>query len=237
MHTLSILIGMPEERFTKDIDNLVRKLRDSGYIKTDAMERAFRAVPREEFVHPDARKHAYRDTPLSIGLGQTISAPHMCVIMCEGLELKPGHKVLEVGAGSGYHAALTAEMVAPTGSDSTGHVYTVEIVKGLIEFSQSNLDRTGYNDRVTLIHGDGGKGLPDEAPFDRIFVAAAAPNIPQPLIEQMSPGGILLIPVGSGYFQELLMIRKDKHGNISRRAWGGVAFVPLTGEYGHSSSR
>ena len=228
---------MPDARFVKDIDNLVQRLRDSGYMKSDEMERAFRTVPREEFVRPEAKRHAYRDSPLSIGLGQTISAPHMCVIMCEGLELKPGQKVLEVGAGSGYHAALTAEMVAPTGTDSIGHVYTVEIVHDLIEFSQANLDRTGYSDRVTLIHGDGGMGLPDEAPFDRILVAAAAPSVPQPLIKQLSPEGILLIPVGGGYFQELLMIRKDTSGNISRRAWGGVAFVPLTGEYGHRGSR
>lgn len=228
---------MPDERFNKDIDNLVQRLRDSGYLKTDEMERALRTVPREEFVRPESRRHAYRDTPLSIGLGQTISAPHMCVIMCEGMELRPGHRVLEVGAGSGYHAALTAEMVAPTGSESTGHVYTIEIVKGLIEFSQSNLERTGYEDRITLVHGDGGLGLPEKAPFDRILVAAAAPSIPPPLVEQLSPNGILLIPVGSGYFQELFMVRKDAKGNISRRAWGGVAFVPLTGEFGRGGSR
>jgi protein-L-isoaspartate(D-aspartate) O-methyltransferase len=227
---------MPDERFGKDIDNLTRRLRESGYIKTEEMERAFRAVPREEFVRPEARKNAYRDSPLSIGLGQTISAPHMCVIMCEGLELRPGLKVLEVGAGSGYHAALTAEMVSPTGSEPTGHVYTVEIVEGLIQYAQENLERTGYDDRVTLVHGDGGKGLPEHAPFDRILVAAAAPAVPQPLTDQLLPGGILLIPVGRGYFQELLMIKKDDHGNVSRHAWGGVAFVPLTGEYGRQSS-
>ena len=225
---------MPEDHFKKALDDLVRRLRSNGYIKTDAMERAFRTVPREEFVHPDARNHAYRDSPLPIGLGQTISAPHMCVIMCEALNLKPGLKVLEVGAGSGYHAALCAEMVAPKTTQTPGHVYTIEIVTGLIEFAKGNLERTGYTNRVTLIHADGSIGLPEYAPFDRILVAAAAPSIPEPLIEQLSPGGIMLIPVGGkGFFQELMMVEKDKEGKIVQRRWGGVAFVPLTGEYGH----
>ncbi len=228
------LIRMPDDRSKKDLDNLIRRLRNNGYIKSDEMERAFRAVPREEFVQPDSRSHAYRDSPLPIGLGQTISAPHMCAIMCESLVLEPGHKVLEIGAGSGYHAALCAELVAPKDSKNRGHVFTIEIVDGLIKFARSNLERTGYDDRVTLIHSDGGVGLPDQAPFDRILVAAAAPAIPQPLIDQLAPGGVMLIPVGSkGFFQELMMVEKDEKGKVTQKRWGGVAFVPLTGEYGH----
>jgi protein-L-isoaspartate(D-aspartate) O-methyltransferase len=193
---------MPEDHFKGAIEHLVRRLRNYGYIKSDEMERAFRTVPREEFVHPDTRKNAYRDTPLPIGFGQTISAPHMCVIMCEALRLNPGLKVLEVGAGSGYHAALCAELVAPKTTQNPGHVYTTEIVAGLISFAQGNLERTGYDDRVTLVHTD--------------------------------LGGTMLIPVGGrGFFQELMMIEKDKTGNIVQRRWGGVAFVPLTGEYGY----
>lgn len=227
------MICMSRDKYKNAVDELIRRLRNTGYLSTDEMERAVRAVPREEFVHPSNREYAYRDTPLSIGLGQTISAPHMCVIMCEGLKLKPGHKVLEVGAGSGYHAALCAEIIAPASSLTQGHVYTIEIVKGLIEFAKNNLERTGYSDRVTLIHGDGGLGLPEYAPFDRILVAAAAPIIPEPLIDQLVLGGIMLIPIGGrGLFQELLMIEKDKDGNISHRNWGGVAFVPLTGKFG-----
>ena len=191
-------------------------------------------VPREEFVHPTTREYAYSDTPLSIGHGQTISAPHMCVIMCEAMKLRPGYTVLEIGAGSGYHAALCAELVAPKDTSTPGHVFTIEIVERLIAFAKDNLERTGYSDRVTLIHGDGGKGLPEKAPFDRILVAAAAPDIPQPLVDQLAPDGIMLIPVGSrGFFQNLLMVIKGSKGEISRRNWGGVAFVPLTGEYGH----
>jgi protein-L-isoaspartate(D-aspartate) O-methyltransferase len=225
---------MAGDRYKKALDNLVKRLQNSGYLRTDEMERAVRTVPREEFVHPSNKEQAYRDSPLSIGLGQTISAPHMCVIMCESLKLTPGLKILEVGAGSGYHSALCAEMVAPKGVEDPGHVYTIEIVDGLIDFAQKNLERTGYDDRVTLIHGDGGLGFPEHAPYDRILVAAAAPSVPEPLTEQLANGGIMLIPVGSrGFFQDLLMIQKDSEGNISRKNWGGVAFVPLTGEFGH----
>jgi protein-L-isoaspartate(D-aspartate) O-methyltransferase len=233
MSFLSV-IHMPEDRFKKTLDDLVHRLRTNGYINSNEMERAFRTVPREEFVHPENRPHAYRDSPLPIGLGQTISAPHMCVIMCEALKLKPGLKILEVGAGSGYHAALCAEMIAPRTTSTPGHVFTTEIVAGLIDFAKGNLARSGYDDRVTVIHTDGGIGLPEHAPFDRILVAAAAPSIPEPLIDQLSPGGIMLIPVGGkGFFQELMMVEKDEEGRIVQRRWGGVAFVPLTGAYGY----
>jgi len=228
------MICMSKDRYKKEVDNLVKRLQNSGYLRSGDVERAVRTVPREEFVHPSAKRQAYRDTPLSIGLGQTISAPHMCVIMCESLNLRPGLKILEVGAGSGYHSALCAEIVAPKDAQNPGHVYTIEIVKGLIDFAQKNLERTGYADRVTLIHGDGGLGLSDHAPFDRILVAAAAPEVPTPLTDQLAPEGIMLIPVGSrGFFQDLLMIEKDAVGNLHRKNWGGVAFVPLTGKFGH----
>ena len=228
-----LMTRMAGKQYKEAVDNLVRRLQNSGYLKTDEMERAVRTVPREEFVHPSTKNHAYYDSPLSIGLGQTISAPHMCVIMCENLNLEPGLKLLEVGAGSGYHSALCAEMVAPKGVQNPGHVYTIEIVEGLIDFARKNLERTGYDDRVTLIHGDGGLGLAEHAPFDRILVAAAAPQVPEPLIEQLALGGIMLIPIGSrGFFQDLLMIEKDTEGNIARKNWGGVAFVPLTGKFG-----
>jgi protein-L-isoaspartate(D-aspartate) O-methyltransferase len=225
---------MTEDRLEKDRENLIARLKDRGYLSTSKVEQALRTVPREEFVLPKDRKMAYRDHPLSISHGQTISAPHMCVIMCEGMNLSEGMKILEVGAGSGYHAALCAELVAKTGTTSTGHVYTIEIVDNLIEFAQSNLKRAGYADRVTLIHGDGGKGLPEHAPYDRILVVAAAPSVPKPLIDQLAPEGIMLIPVGSpGFYQELIMVEKSSTGEVLQKRWGGVAFVPLTGEYGY----
>jgi len=154
--------------------------------------------------------------------------------MCEGLNLEEGMSILEIGAGSGYHAALCAEIVAPSGSTNPGHVYTIEIVGELVEFAQMNLDKTGYSDRVTLIHGDGGLGFEQKAPFDRIFVAAAAPSIPNPLLDQLALGGIMLIPVGSpGLYQGLMLVVKSEAGEITKKRWGGVAFVPLTGKYGY----
>lgn len=229
---------MSDIRLQQDKERLVESLKGRGYLVSKKVEDALRAVPREEFVHPDSRSYAYRDTPLSIKHGQTISAPHMCVIMCEGLDLDVGMTVLEIGAGSGYHAALCAEIVAPPGASHLGHVYTVEIVEDLIAFARSNLERTGYADRVTLIHGDGGLGLEERAPFDRIFVAAAAPSIPAPLLDQLAPGGTMLIPVGSlGLYQELMLVLKSKDSTITKRRWGGVAFVPLTGRFGYGSGR
>ncbi len=221
------------DSINREHERLIQRLKASGYIKSEKVERAMRQVPREEFVPPEVRRHAYRDTPLSIAHGQTISAPHMCAIMCEFLELSEGLSVLDVGGGSGYHAALCAEIVAPAGSKNPGHVYTIEIVKALVESAKKNLEKTGYSDRVTMIHGDGGKGLPEHAPFDRILVAAAAPDVPQPLVDQLVPGGIMLIPVGArGFFQDLMVVHKNEDLSISKKRWGGVAFVPMTGDYG-----
>jgi len=155
--------------------------------------------------------------------------------MNEALELKVGHKVLEIGSGSGWHASTIAEIVAPsdTPKEKWGHVYTVEIVKGLAEFARKNVEQAGYSDRVTIIHGDGSQGYPQKAPYDRVLVTAAAPDIPQPLIDQLKTGGVLVIPVGGFYlYQTLFRVRKidDK---IVKENLGGVAFVPLTGKYGH----
>jgi protein-L-isoaspartate(D-aspartate) O-methyltransferase len=225
---------MRMSNFQNEKERLIKRLKARGYLKSEQVERAILKVPREEFVQSYTRGSAYVDSPLSIGHGQTISAPHMCVIMCEGLLLEEGMHVLEVGAGSGYHAALCAEIVAPEGCTNPGHVFTVEIVKNLIDFAKDNLKRAGYANRVTVIHADGGKGLPEHAPFDRILVAAAAPKVPQPLIDQLKPTGIMLIPVGSrGFYQELMLVKKSQEGKVSSQRWGGVAFVPLTGEYGH----
>ncbi len=225
---------MLDKDLTRDKERLIKRLKNIGYLTSKSVEDALRRVPREDFLPDYLRKDAYRDTPLPIGHGQTISAPHMCVIMCEGLQLEKGMRVLEVGAGSGYHAALCAELVYTPHDPQAGHVYTIEIVTELIDFARRNLERAGYSDRVTLIHGDGGKGLPEYAPFDRILVAAAAPKIPPPLIEQLANDGIMLIPVGShGFYQELMMVIKDSEGQTTYKRWGGVAFVPLTGEYGH----
>jgi protein-L-isoaspartate(D-aspartate) O-methyltransferase len=160
----------------------------------------------------------------------------MVSIMDEALQLEVGQKVLEVGAGSGWHAATIAEIVAPSGAPRSewGCVYTVEIVRALADNAKKNIRNAGYSDRVKIISADGSKGYAEKAPFDRVVVTAAAPNVPQPLVDQLKPSGIMLIPVGSvSLFQNLVKITKGLDGKIQQENLGGVAFVPLTGEYGH----
>lgn len=164
----------------------------------------------------------------------------MVAIMNEALELEVGHKVLEVGSGSGWHASTIAEIVAPSDAprEGWGHVYTIEIIPELAEFAKRNIERAGYGDRVTVICGDGSLGYPKMAPYDRILVTAAAPSIPAPLIEQLKPGGVMVIPVGEvGFYQTLLRVKKMIDGKIIEEDLGGVAFVPLVGRYGHKIRR
>ena len=161
----------------------------------------------------------------------------MVSIMNEALQLEVGHKVLEIGAGCGWHAATIAEIIAPKDAPRSewGQVYTVEIVQGLADFARKNIMNAGYNDRVTIICADGSVGYAEKAPYDRILVTAAAPDIPKPLIEQLKPNGIMLIPVGSVHlFQSLIKITKGVNGKTREENLGGVAFVPLTGRYGHN---
>ena len=156
--------------------------------------------------------------------------------MNEALQLEVGHKVLEIGAGSGWHAATIAEIVAPNESPRSewGHVYTVEIIESLADYARRNILKAGYGDRVTIICADGSMGYVEKAPYDRILVTAAAPDIPNPLIEQLKSGGIMVIPVGSVHlFQSLIKVTKDDEGKIRKENLGGVAFVPLMGRYGH----
>ncbi len=161
----------------------------------------------------------------------------MVAIMDEALQLEVGHKVLEVGAGSGWHATTIADIVAPRDAPRSewGHVYTLEIVQGLAEFARKNIMNAAYGDRVTIIYADGSIGYLEKAPYDRILVTAAAPDVPKPLIEQLKPDGIMLIPVGSvSLFQNLRKITKGANGKIKEENLGGVAFVPLTGRHGHT---
>lgn len=208
-------------------DRLILSLMRMGYIDTPEVEAAMRAVPREEFVLRELRDEAYVDTPLPIGSGQTISAPHMVAIMVEKLHLRPGMKVLEVGAGSGYHAAVVAELVRPG-----GHVYTVERIESLAESARKNLQRAACSDEVTVVVGDGSKGLPEHAPYDRIFVACGAPSVPSPLVDQLAEDGLMLVPVGGRSYQDLIRVEK-RGGRLMRTNEGGCVFVPLVGEYGY----
>jgi protein-L-isoaspartate(D-aspartate) O-methyltransferase len=215
---------------------LIENLKKEGILHSPNVVKALLKLPRDEFLPDNMKPHAATDTPLPIGFGQTISAPHMVSIMNEALQLEVGHKVLEVGGGSGWHAATIAEIVAPSDAPRSnwGHVYTVEIVAGLADFARKNIMKAGYGDRVTIISGDGSRGYPEKAPYDRIVVTAGAPDIPRPLSEQLKTSGIMLIPVGSAsLFQTLLKVTKRPDGSIVQENLGGVAFVPLTGEHGH----
>ncbi len=214
-------------------EKLIEYYKRYKYAKSAEVIEAFNRVPRELFVHPHQTIHSYDDNPLPIGHGQTISAPHMAFIMCEILELKEGEIVLEIGAGSGYHAAICAAIVSPPGSLNPGHVYTVERIPELVEFARNNLKQAGFADSVTVIEGDGTIGYPEKAPYDAIQVTAAGPKVPEPLIEQLKVGGRLIIPIGGRHmYQELILVIKEKPNKIVEKKCGGVAFVPLVGKHG-----
>lgn len=223
---------------TTDWDKLIDNLVKQGIIRTPKIAHIMHANPRSKFLSPDKQAYSTQDTPLNIGFGQSISAPHMVAIMNEALKLAIGHKVLEVGAGSGWHAVTMAELVTSIDAPRSewGHVFTVEIVPTLAEQARKNIRNAGYGDRVTLISADGSKGFQEKAPYDRILVTAAASEIPLPLLDQLKSGGIMIIPIGKGdLFQNLMRITKEPDGKIKKENLGGVAFVPLTGEFGQKS--
>ena len=203
---------------------LVASLKREGRIKTREVEKAFLDVQRENFVPEMLKNHAYVDTPLEIGNGQTISAPHMVAIMCETLNIKKGQTILEIGAGSGYHAAIVSKIVG-----EKGHVYTIERFSSLAERAKKNLENTGIKN-VTVEVGDGSNGLPQYAPYERIYVTCAAPKIPNPLLEQLMDPGKMLVPVGR-FICQLELIEK-REGRITSRDICGCAFVPLIGKHG-----
>jgi len=184
-------------------------------------------VPRERFIPREADDLAYDDTPLPIGQCQTISAPSMVGIMCQLLDITDGCKVLEVGTGLGYHAAIMSILAG------SGTVYTVERIPELAEQARKTLHDLGYNN-VKVFLSDGSEGLSDFAPYDRISVAASAPNIPDPLVDQLGDPGLLVLPVGR-YIQELVLVEK-KGGRVNTYNKGWVAFVPMLGKYGFEST-
>lgn len=215
---------------------LVDELKERGILTQKNVINAMLKVPREKFIPESVRSSAYIDTPLAIGSGQTISAPHMNAMMCEILELKKGDKVLEVGTGSGYHAALCAEIVAPANSDSQGHVYSIERHEDLAEEARKNFGETGYSQRITVIIGDGTLGYKREAPYNKILVTAASPKeVPPPLEAQLAEGGIMCIPAGAKRFTQFLYKITKINGTIKRERITGVRFVPLLGKYGFES--
>jgi protein-L-isoaspartate(D-aspartate) O-methyltransferase len=181
---------------------------------------AMAKVPREEFVPENVRAESYQDGPLPIGYDQTISQPYVVAFMTEQLRLQPADRVLEVGTGSGYQAAILAELVA--------EVYTIEIVEPLAKTSEEILQRLGYKN-VHVKVGDGYKGWPEHAPFNAIIVTCAPEHVPQPLVDQLSGHGRMIIPVGQRFAQELYLLEK-KNGRLQQSAVLPVRFVPMAGE-------
>ncbi len=204
------------------IESLIRR----RYISKPDVIRAMMKVPRHLFIPSNIQDHAYNDCPQRIGEGQTISAPHMVGIMVEKLDLAPGQKVFEVGGGSGYHAAVVAEIVGPE-----GHVYSMEYIDPLARRARLNIEKCGLGDMITILSGDGSLGHPEHAPYDRVFVTCAAPDVPPPLLEQLADKGKLLIPAGGRQYQILVYCEK-KGDKIIRKDLGGCVFVPLRGKYG-----
>jgi len=187
---------------------------------------AMNKVPRHEFVSPQSWPEAYADHPVPIGEQQTTSQPYIIAAMLEAAELKPGDRVLEIGAGSGYQTALLAELAA--------RVFAVERYPTLAANARSHLERLGYKN-ATVTTGDGSLGLPESAPFHAIVVAAAAPRIPPALLEQLAPGGRLVIPVGNSEQQALQLARKDANGAVTVTTLEGCRFVPLIGQQGFAA--
>jgi protein-L-isoaspartate(D-aspartate) O-methyltransferase len=194
-----------------------RQLKDRGITDPEIL-RAMSTVPRHFFVPDHLKQQAYRDGPLPIGHGQTISQPYIVAYMTEILQINPQHKVLEIGTGSGYQAAVLAEL--------TDQVYTMEIIPELAASADKRLKETGYAN-VTVRQGDGYHGWPDAAPFDAIMVTAAAEFIPPPLLQQLKESGRMIIPVGSPFYVQHLMLVEKKEGNITTHRLIPVRFVPF----------
>jgi protein-L-isoaspartate(D-aspartate) O-methyltransferase len=199
-----------------------RQLRKRGIHDARVLE-AMRAIPREEFVPPESRVCAYQDEPVPIGFGQTISQPYMTALMAELLALKGTETVLDVGSGSGYHAAVLGALAS--------RVISLEIIPGLAKQAEQNLRRTGRSANITVICADGSKGWPEAAPYQGISVAAAAPDVPAPLLDQLDEPGRLVIPVGGMTDQELRVVEKIA-GRVDYRIATFCRFVPLRGDRG-----
>jgi len=182
---------------------------------------AMSTIPREKFVDTSLASRAYEDNPLPIGEGQTISQPYVVALMTQALKLKPTDKVLEIGTGSGYQAAVLAKIV--------NKVYTIEIRERLADSSRKLLKHLGYNN-VDVKYADGYYGWEDHAPFDAIIITASANHIPAPLIKQLKEGGRLIIPLGSTRFTQTLTLVTKRRGKLDAEMMGGVRFVPMTGE-------
>jgi len=201
-------------------DMVEHQISDRG-VNDGRVLKAMKKIPRHLFVGKEVRSKAYNDHPLPIGGGQTISQPYIVALMTEALELKASDRVLEIGTGSGYQAAVLAEIVK--------EVYTIEIREGLVKRSSQLLKELGYKN-IQVKYADGYYGWEEHAPFDAIIITASANHIPPPLIKQLKDGGRLIIPLGSTLYYQVLTLVEKKGEDLDVRQMGGVAFVPMTGE-------
>jgi len=206
--------------FREEREAMVRYQIEARGIKDPRVLEAMRKVPRHLFVPLEYRDFSYEDRPLPIGEGQTISQPYIIALMTQALDLKGEEKVLEIGTGSGYQAAILGELAK--------EVFSIELEKSLAERAKKLLEQLGY-DNIRVIVGDGFFGLPEEAPFDRIIITCAAPRIPEPLIDQLKDGGRMVLPLGEmPYHQDLILVKK-KGKELEVEDLGGVVFVPMRG--------
>ncbi|MEM5804530.1 MAG: protein-L-isoaspartate(D-aspartate) O-methyltransferase [Candidatus Aenigmatarchaeota archaeon] len=203
-------------------EDMIRLMKERGAIKSKAIEKAIREAPRHLFVPKEQEGKAYEDVPLPIGEGQTISQPSTVALMTWMLDVREGDKVLEIGSGSGWQAAILSNLGAK--------VWTIERIGELATMAEKNLKKAGIRN-VEVIEGDGSLGLKEHAPYDRIIVTCACPEVPKALVDQLKTGGKMVIPVGGRDMQTMLIIRKTAKG-IERRDMGNFIFVPLIGKYG-----
>jgi len=211
-----------EDEFSRLRESMVRSQIEARGVKDSRVLEAMLTIPRHEFVPLEYQEHAYSEHPLAIGYGQSISAPYIVALMTELLELEEGDRVLEVGTGSAYQAAVLAEII--------DEVYTVEIIPELAESAAKRLQRLGYT-QVQAANLDGYYGWEEHAPYDAIIVTCAPDHIPSPLLEQLKDGGRLVIPVGPpGAYQTLWLVEREGQ-EFRYENWGGVGFVPLTGKH------
>jgi len=206
-----------------DKEKLINKLIKEGYLKSKEVIEAMKEIPREIFVSENEKNDAYIDTPLYIGYGQTISAPHMVAIILENLKLKEDSKILEIGTGTGYNAAVVSRIA------KKGIVYTVERIKELADTARENFKKLGL-ENIKVICRDGSLGLPEYSPYTHIYVTCSAPSIRQELIDQLAEKGRMIIPVGKVY-GELWLVKKNDR--IVKKNLGGCAFVPMVGKGGY----
>jgi len=213
-----------EKKYQTALDDLIKTIKDYGFLTNEKVESAFRTIPRHEFVVPSELDRAYCNEPLSIMNNQTISQPGVVSRMTEWLDIKDGQKILEIGTGSGWQTAILSYMVG------NGTVYSIERLPELVNFARENLEKLGI-DNVHVILGDGSMGYPEESPYDRIIITAACTEIPLPLLEQLDENGLIIAPVGD-LSQSMILLKKISGEIVEIKNESNYIFVPLLGKFG-----